>query len=169
MAATTAPALPVTVTVTASASRTVAPAPADPENVALAVLQKQQAQDLDSTTFDGRWVLQVASKFDGVTDALQVTRSGSHTFHNVDILSEYRSLRTRLEASGITVHLLRSNDFGTTTVSHPERIWVTLADPGGLYSADDAMSECRSLFPELDDRHLRNACVGRRLLPPGVS
>lgn len=140
--------------------------PPDPNVVAAGGLEGQRGADVAGVSLDGRWALQVASKYDGVVDTLQTTESGSHQFQLVDILREHQQLRARLTSQGVRVFLLKATDFGKSTTANPERIWVTIADPGGIDSAASANNRCRELFPELDASHLANACVGRTLSAP---
>jgi len=100
-------------------------------------------------------------------DPLQTTAGGSHQFHLADILVEHQQLRSRFQGQGILVYLLKATDFGKSTIERPERIWVTIIDPGGILSVSSAADKCRRLFPELDPPHLADACVGRTFSPPG--
>lgn len=144
----------------------------DPQQAALAELTQQRARDLPrlSASLDGRYVLQIASKAEGTVDAMQTASNGSHTFYDTDILAEYRSLDKRFWQQGIAVYLVGGMDFGTaSTIPHPENYWVTLVDPGGISSYHDGRARCRSLFPELDDAHVQNTCLPRKLTPYGQS
>jgi serine/threonine protein kinase, bacterial len=163
-APTSAAASPVqTSTVTATPTAT---PPPDPNVVAANELQRIRNADVGTVSLNGRWILQVASKYDGVVDKLQTTASGSHEFKLSDILLEHQQLQDRFAKQGIPVYLLKATDFGKSTVGHPERIWVTVLDPGGISSAASAVDKCHQLFPELDEAHLANTCVGRTFTPP---
>src|ERR1035437_7466333 len=83
----------------------------DAEREALLALNQQRATDLPTTPFDGQWVAQLSSKYDGISDPLQTSASGSHTFHNVDILAEYQHLQG-LDLGRAPLTLLLSTDYG---------------------------------------------------------
>src|ERR1035437_7073321 len=109
-----------TVATSTSATQTIPVEPAttqaptqapDPELAAFATLNQQRAADLPTTPFDGQWVAQLSSKYDGISDPLQTSASGSHTFHNVDILAEYQHLQG-LDLGRAPLTLLLSTDYG---------------------------------------------------------
>lgn len=137
-----------------------------PPAEAEAALDGRRSATLETVELDGRWVLQLASKYPGVTDPNQTTVAGSHTFELPDIEREHSDLRDLMAADGVPVLLLRASDFGSSSSSRRNQLWVTLADPGGLSSQDAARSRCAELFPGRSGDALKNVCVPRRLNPP---
>ncbi|MFT3970029.1 MAG: hypothetical protein QM695_07060 [Micropruina sp.] len=127
-------------------------------------LAAQRQSDRANLTLDGRWIAQLAGKYDGVTDLTQTAANGSHTFHHTDILAEHESLRTTFEANGASVYLLQATDFGRQRPSG-RTIWVTVAD-AGLYSADDTSRWCSRMFPNLTKKQVTNVCLPRQLQQP---
>jgi hypothetical protein len=126
-------------------------------------LKALRGADLADVELTGRWTAQLASKYVGIVDPLQVASNGSHTFYAPDILTEHLALR---EASnlGATVILLRSTDYGGSYEGRP--LWVTFAD--GSFSTDrDVRQWCQARFPLLSGIVLENTCAPRRLEPPG--
>ena len=151
------------------ATRTSAPSgtPLNPEAVALHNLRASRAASLKGLRLDGRWVPQLASKYDGVKDLTQLSERGDHVFHYVDIGAEHDRLVALAESYGAVSLLLLGSDFGTTQNALSQKIWVTIADLGGLGSGADAGRACQSLYPDLTGRAMANVCVPRRLIPPG--
>ncbi len=138
-----------------------------PERKAHAELKAARAQSLAGLDLDGRWVLQLASKYDGVVDRTQLSTRGDHVFHYVDILAEHKHLDTKVRGVGMQPMLLLAKDFGTTQNPRAARIWVTLADPGGLDSMAAAQVECATLYPGMSAAARADVCLPRRLTPPG--
>ena len=101
----------------------------DAEREALLALNQQRATDIATTPLDGQWVAQLSSKYDGIVDPLQTTVSGSHTFHYVDILAEFRHLQG-LDLGGANIALLLSTDYGLRETVSGHALWVTFAFPG---------------------------------------
>lgn len=142
-----------------------APAPPpDPEPEALSALRQQRATDLANTPLDGQWVAQLASKYDGIVDPLQTSASGSHTFHNVDILAEFRGLQG-LNLGGANLALLLSTDYGQRRTVSGHVLWVTFALPG-LSSKSEVESWCGTSFAPLTGQALLNVCAARQLNAP---
>ncbi|MGZ4776591.1 MAG: hypothetical protein ACXVYW_14935 [Oryzihumus sp.] len=134
---------------------------ATPTQDPVAALDQARASSLPNLNLDGHWAVQVASKFNGVTDPTETTASGSHTFGNADILAEYQSLATRFSA--YPVMLVKGSDF--TTAAGNDRIWVTLVDPGNLPDRAAALTWCSGQFPSLTGNALLNVCYPRQLTP----
>jgi len=136
----------------------------DAEREALLALNQQRATDIATTPFDGQWVAQLSSKYDGIVDPLQTTASGSHTFHYVDILAEFRHLQG-LDLGGANIALLLSTDYGLRETVSGHVLWVTFAFPR-LSSASEVESWCRTYFAPLSGDALVNACAPRQLNAP---
>lgn len=141
------------------------PAP-DPNKQALKELRAWRADSLASISLDGRWVLQLASKYPGVTDKTQVAASGGSKFSAADIEAQFRDIESDMTAQGITVYQLLDSDFGTVHSERSGTIWTLLADPGGLADRDAATQACAALFPQLSGDALLNSCLPRRLTQP---
>ena len=135
-----------------------------PELEALAALNEQRAADLPTTPLDGQWVAQLSSKYDGIYDPLQTSASGSHTFHNVDILAEYQHLQG-LDLGGAPLTLLLSTDYGQKQTVSGQALWVTFALPG-LNSASEVQSWCSTYFAPLTGPALADTCTPTQLYPP---
>ena len=139
----------------------------DAEREALIGLNQQRATDIPTTPFDGQWVAQLSSKYDGIVDPLQTTGSGSHTFHYVDILAEFRHLQS-LDLGSANITLLLSTDYGSreTVSGHP--LWVTFALPA-LSSRSEVDSWCATQFASvtgLTGNALADACMPAQLNAP---
>ncbi len=146
-----------TVTVTATV---------DPENAALQVLQDLYRADQARLRLDGRWIVQLSSKWKGITDLTQTAANGGHVFQRADILAEHQQLRAEFPG----VMLLQATDIGRQ-LSYPskpagEPLWVTVADLGSTTTEAQAESWCRSAFPGLSGDALRNVCLPREADPP---
>lgn len=129
-------------------------------------LEALRAQSLAGVDLDGRWVLQLSSKYDGVNDPAQTALDGGHVFHLPDILAEHQQLKTQLQDQDVPVLLLKSSDFGSSTSERRDRTWVTLADPGSMNSKAEAQSRCAALFPGRSGAALDNVCLPRQFNPP---
>lgn len=140
------------------------PPPDAPTVKPATALAQQRAQDLGSVVFDGRWIAQLASKYDGVVDRSQTAASGGHTFRLADILAEHQALRSRFESQGVSVLLLRATDFGRQR-NWGRTIWVTVADPGAD-SVEQARQWCRRSFPNRTKKQVENVCLPRQLKAP---
>ena len=149
-------------------SFTPSPTPSEPteeelEQQAYYALEQQAAADLQRTNLDGQWVAQLSSKYVGVRDPLQETRSGSHRFMAVDILAEHQDLHYRFDGQ-YDVRLLRGQDFSTGTTYNGETLWYTFL-LGNFESRSAVESFCRSAFPGLSGNYLKNQCLPRTLKP----
>lgn len=139
----------------------------DSRTQALNGLNDARNQSLKNLTLDGRWVLQLDSKYEGVTDPMQTTSSGSHTFQLPDIYSEYQENTKYAASHGISnILLLKGSDFGKQIFQLPEDTWVTIADPGNISSYDAGLAVCSSLYPNLSGDALLNSCLPRQLSQP---
>ncbi len=127
----------------------------------LAELRAARDSTVRGVSLDGRWVAQLASKYDGVVDPLQTTDAGSHTFRYPDILAEHQRIRAE---RGDGVILLNGTDFGRQ-VARAKEVWITLYD-GGFGTEAGAKAWCASAFPNLSGKELANHCVPRSLRPP---
>lgn len=153
---------------TATSVVTHAPSPAtqktvDPEDAALTQLSALAARDGARVSKHGQWVAQLASKWIGVRDPLQVTASGSHTFHATDILAEHEELASMLSGSTDVV-LLDSRTYGKRSEHNGEAIWVTMA-LGDFSSESDVKDFCLALYPNLPSDERENSCMPNRLKP----
>jgi hypothetical protein len=145
-------------------SLTASPTPAEPtEQQAYYALEQLATADLQRTNLDGQWVAQLSSKYIGVRDPLQETRSGSHTFYAVDILAEHQDLRYRFDGQH-DVRLLRGQDFSTGMTYNGETLWYTFL-LGNFGSRRAVESFCSSAFPGLSGNYLKNQCLPRTLKP----
>lgn len=134
----------------------------DPELAALAALNQQRAADLSTTPRNGQWVAQLSSKYDGIVDPLQTTASGSHTFHNADILAEFQRFQRR-DLGGAPLTLLLSTDYGQKQTVSGQALWVTFALPAGLTSANAVQSWCSTYFAPLTGPALADTCTPTQL------
>jgi hypothetical protein len=109
-------------------------------------------------------VVQLSSKYVGITDPRQVAANGTHRFLAGDILAEHEALRERFGTSAQVV-LLLSTDFGSRYRDRGRALWVTLATrPFG--SIAQAARWCQGRFPGLSGKDLANVCLPRTLPPP---
>lgn len=142
------------------------PSTASGEATARQALAATYAADRATFSTDGRWLIQLSSKWVGIVDSQQVTTSGSHTFGAQDIFAEYRQLKNRYGA----VRLLQSTDFAKQYVyaKKPagEPIWVSAYDPGWMRSESEAMAWCQREFPGRSGDDLKNVCFPRQARPP---
>ena len=162
--ASTAPPSPQTDSVTTVTETQAAPT-ADPAEEARASLSAQRQQSLSGLDLDGRWVLTLSSKYDGVTDPLQTTSSGSNVWRLPDIVEFNDQLVSAMAAEGVPTLVLKATDFGRDTNRNSEEIWMTLADPGGLTSRAAADAWCAEHFPGQSGTELLNSCMPRQLRP----
>ena len=139
--------------------------PLDPDAEALATLQSNRENTLAWLHLDDRWVLQLSSKMDGSVDEMQYAEDGGHVFHYPDILAEHERTKELLDGFGIGSLTLLGSDFGRHSADEG-RIWVLLADPGGISSAAEATRRCQDLYPGFSGDLLEDHCVPRRLSPP---
>ena len=139
--------------------------PLDPDAEALATLQSNRENTLAWLHLDDRWVLQLSSKRDGSVDEMQYAEDGGHVFHYPDILAEHERTKELLDGFGIGSLTLLGSDFGRHSADEG-RIWVLLADPGGISSAAEATRRCQDLYPGFSGDLLEDHCVPRRLSPP---
>lgn len=128
-------------------------------------LETRRQESLEVATFDGHWVVQLASKYNGQVDPYEFTPSGTHTFYLADIWREHQQLTDLLAVRDVPVYLFEAGDFGAQRERH-NTYWVTIADPGGLNSKEEAEQFCAELYPERSGDRLENSCVARELLPP---
>lgn len=115
-------------------------------------------------SFDGRWVAQLASKYDGVTDPQLTAMNGSHTFRFPDILNEHLTLQ-RSAPAGTQVVLLRSTDYGKRSVVNGQPLWVTMALRPEFTSEAAVQSWCAQRYPAVSGKDLKNICMPNRLNP----
>ena len=151
----------------ASPSPTPTPTPTVEPNVqALADLQTWRDDSLANTSLDGRWVLQLASKYPGVVDESQAALDGGSRFEAADIHAQFRQIADDMEGRGIPVIQLLDSDFGTKHSARSGTIWTLLADPGGISDRAAGERACADLYPNLSEKALRNVCLPRRLIQP---
>lgn len=134
------------------------------EEEATRALAALHDRDASAITPQGQWAPVLTSKWTGITDPLQVTRSGSHTFGAPDILAEHESLR-RDPRNGKVV-LIYGSDFGTQQTHDGKPVYVTLAiDAAG--SRADAQAWCQARYPDKSGADLNNLCMPIQLNPKG--
>ncbi len=138
----------------------------DPEIAAARQLDALRASGLARFHTSSRYVVQLGSKWVGIVDPRQQTRSGSHEFRAVDILDEFNQLAR--EHSGAL--LLQSTDFGKQ-VDYPskppgEPLWVMIVDLPEGTTLQAAQNWCATAFPGLSGDDLLNVCMPRQALPP---
>lgn len=143
------------------------PTPSDTRSLQNAVpaeiaLADQRASDLPSLVLDGHWVVQLASKYNGLVDPRQIAANGTNTFYLEDILAEYRALSARF---GDKVKLVGGSDFGKRS-SRGVPVWITIYDPGPFSNESSVRSWCASAFPNLNGSDLANVCLPRTATPP---
>ena len=134
-----------------------------PEGDALAALRTESVRSASSVKFEGQWVAQLASKYVGIVDPVQVTVGGSHKFLAADIWNEHQSL-----AGSVTdarVLLLDSRTFGTGKSSNGSPYWMTFATDPSFTNADEILAWCSAQFPTLSGTTLNNHCLPTRLSP----
>jgi hypothetical protein len=148
-----------------STPSTAKPGHIEPQPDALTQLRSIRAHDLRMITFDGKWVARLAAKIPGITDSLQTTASGSHTFTLSDILDEYQRARKKSDF-GKFVLLLQSTDYGTRERLDGQPYWVTVVALPRFSSARDVTDWCVQEYPQLSPYVRRDFCVARRLDPP---
>jgi hypothetical protein len=136
---------------------------ADAQGQAKYELAQLAAEGKRNVTLDSRWVAQLSSKWIGITDPLQISASGSHTFQATDILAEHRGLKSA-DNLGAEVFMLRNIDFGAGARPDKRLLWITVAD-GGFSSRDQVEQWCASRFPNLHGKRLKNNCLPNRLRP----
>ncbi|RLP09473.1 serine/threonine protein kinase [Propionibacterium australiense] len=157
---------------TSATSETPTPTPTPTPSVderthALNELNDARSRSMQNLVLDGRWVLQIDSKYEGIYDPQQTTADGSHTFTLPDIYDRYQENVQYAAAHGIhSMLLLKGGDFGKQIFSLPEDTWVTIADPGGIDSYDAGLAVCSSLYPNLSGDALLNSCLPRQLTVP---
>ncbi|SHI85938.1 hypothetical protein SAMN02745244_01218 [Tessaracoccus bendigoensis DSM 12906] len=111
-------------------------------------------------TYDERWVAELSAKRPGISDPLQVAANGTHVFYFTDILAMHEDLAARFP--DVPVMMLRREDWG----KQGRDLWHSVADPGGLYSREDAEAWCAAMFPELSGDVLLNQCTPRKVTAP---
>ncbi|MGV1010152.1 MAG: hypothetical protein ACOYBY_16350, partial [Dermatophilaceae bacterium] len=164
------PPTPTTPPPTPTITQTVGPLPtasapgADAESAARQELVNERASTLPGLTLDGRWVLQLSSKRDGMVDPLQTAANGTHTFHYADITTQFDQLSDLARRSGMTPLVLTAGDFGSKHTQDGDNLWVLLADPGGVSSKATAQMGCARLFPQVSAAELTNWCLPRTLV-----
>lgn len=139
----------------------------DPQDAARIRLGELADAGAVSLVTDGHWVVQLASKWPGITDPLGTTASGSHRFKATDVLAEHEALRSQF---GDDVILIRSTDMGKqlnySKMPDGETLWVTLYDPGTFSSRAAAQKWCNKSFADLDATERENACYVRQATYP---
>lgn len=129
-------------------------------------LQELRRDSLERYSPDGRYTVALSAKWDGVTDTYQKTQSGSHTFRTADILALHEALERRYSAEG-NIYLLLAKDIGSAKGGdHDNDMWMTILDPGGLSTSEDAESWCESTFADVSDDVRKNRCYPRELDAP---
>lgn len=122
-------------------------------------------ESLTRLTTDDRWAVSLSAKQDGTRDDRQITSSGSHVFRLPDILELHETYASTYGSIG-SIYLLRAEDLGSTEGPDDHRIWMTVLDPGGLTSREDAEQWCADEYAWLSGDDLDNACFPRQLSSP---
>ena len=133
---------------------------ADKEAAALAELNRRIASDGARVPLNGQWVAMLGGKWVGITDPLQTTSSGSHTFMAADILAEHEAIRSRV--SGVEIVLLDSRTFGNRISHDGAPLYVTIG-LGAFGDRDSVLAWCAAQFPEYSGKDLENRCTPSRL------
>lgn len=154
----TAPPPPPTTTVTTTSTTTAPVSAADQ-------LADLRDESLGRLVTDDSWGLSLSAKQDGTLDEYQLTSSGSHVFRLPDILELHEAIDSAY-SSTTTTYLLKAEDLGSTQGPDDDKIWMTIVDPGGLPSRDDAQSWCEREFSWLSGDELANTCYPRQLSAP---
>lgn len=154
-----APATVVTVTQTAAPPP---PPTVDREVAAQQELDRLIAENGARVPINGQWVAMLAGKWVGISDPLQTTSSGSHTFMAADILDEHRAIKNRV--SGVEVVLLDSRTFGERISFEGKPLYVTVG-LGSFGSREAVLAWCASQYPEYSGQELENRCTSARLTP----
>lgn len=128
-------------------------------------LEALREESLLSYDPNGRWVVGLSAKFDGITDARQTADSGSNVFGLDDILDLHEQL-AEVHSDDGRVFLVLAKDVGSAQGPRDDEIWMTLLDPGGLYSRDEAQAWCEENFADVTGEELANACYPRELDAP---
>jgi len=129
------------------------------EQQALLQLREQAEEDIDSFPFDGRWAVQLSSKYVGSTDPFQTPASGGTKFKASDIWAEYTDLRERLEPRYTVSLIYRGNKLGANT---GRKFWyVFVTDDFGSKEAGQAF--CDEAFSGLPKAARDNQCWPRQL------
>ena len=138
----------------------------DPETAALDELTAMRSASVSRLPYDSRWVAQVASKSVGITDPLQTTQTGSHTFMAADILAESLQARQTVANPAQNVYVVWGTDFGKRSQA-PNGLpyWITLVD-AGFASKDNVTQWCHTAFAALTPQQLADTCAPRQLTPP---
>lgn len=150
-----------------TASPTQTPKPVDPQVAARAALGAAVTSGEAALQTKSQWVVQLDSKWIGISDPTETAADGTHTFKATDILSEYQALQNQF---GTSVVMVNSTYFGTqlSYASKPKNqpLWTVVYDPGNFSSIDDANSWCSTEFPALSGNSLANVCYPRQATPP---
>lgn len=134
------------------------------EAAALALLTQESTAERDAVRLEGQWVAQLASKYVGIVDPLQVNDAGEHRFTARDIYAEHVALQSRI--TGARVLLLDSRTFGTRRSNEGQPYWVTVATDASFASADKIVTWCAAQFPELAGTALNNQCFATQIVAP---
>lgn len=142
----------------------VVPSLVDEESAALDRLTQRAEIDGKRVEKRGQWMAQLASKYVGINDPLQVTASGSHTFTAADIWEEYETVRSRVGSSADVV-LLDSRTYGKRRSHDGEALWVVAALSSQFVDEDSVENWCAQLYPALSGEALSNVCMPNLLRP----
>ena len=138
---------------------------AEPTCDPLADLERLSAEGRAQVALRGQFAAQLASKYPGISDPLQTTESGSHTFAAADILAEHNRLRDAHSSDAHPVILLKSTDYGKRQKVGTHFLWVTFA-VGNFPDRQSVLDWCAQQFTGLSAGELANQCAVRRLLSP---
>lgn len=157
--ATPPPTTTVTATSTSTSTTTAATASAAD------LLSDLRDESLGRLVTDGSWGVSLSAKQDGTRDDSQWTRTGSHIFRLPDILDLHETIDSTYSSTA-SVYLLKAEDLGSTKGPDGDKLWMSIVDPGGLSSRDDAELWCEGEFWWLSGDELDNACYPRQLSSP---
>jgi hypothetical protein len=102
----------------------------------------------------------------GITDPLQTTQTGSHTFMAADILAESLQARQTVANPAQNVYLVWGTDFGKRSQApNGSPYWITLVD-AGFGSSGAVKAWCQSTYSSLTPAQLADTCAPRQLTTP---
>lgn len=113
---------------------------------------------------NSQWVVQLSSKYVGVSDPLLTAANGTHTFYATDIVAEFEQIAQSV--TSVQVVLLDSRTYGKQQLIDGKNLWVTFGLSDYFTSEDDVLSWCAGEFPYLEGRERLNVCMPTRLRPP---
>ncbi|KNX38871.1 hypothetical protein VV01_19805 [Luteipulveratus halotolerans] len=144
-----------------SATSTAPPAPSLPTSNDQAIVSLNHRADTDeaATPIDGRWVVQLDSKYVGVRDRSQQIER----FTARDIWNRFQTVISDPRFGG-KVRIVRDTHFGTRVGPDGKTTWIALLDLDQGSKAS-AQAWCEANFTERG-KALANVCFPRQITPP---